>query len=40
MPGLLNETDRARIAGHLENGKKIIDLAAEFGIDKISAGRI
>jgi hypothetical protein len=40
MPRHINETDRARIAGHLENGRKIVDLAAEFGIGKSSAGRI
>jgi hypothetical protein len=36
MPRHINETDRARIAGHLENGRKIVDLAAEFGIGKSS----
>jgi hypothetical protein len=40
MPRHINETDRARIAGHLENGRKIVGLAAEFGIGKSSAGRI
>jgi hypothetical protein len=40
MPRHINETDRARIAGHLENGRKIVDLAAEFGIGKTSVGRI
>jgi transposase len=40
MPQHISETDRARIAGHLENGRKIVDLAAEFGIGKSSVGRI
>jgi transposase len=40
MPRHISETDRARIAGHLENGRKIVDLAAEFGIGKSSVGRI
>jgi transposase-like protein len=40
MPRHISETDRARIACHLENGRKIVDLAAEFGIGKSSVGRI
>jgi hypothetical protein len=30
----LSETDRAIIAGHLENDRKITDLDAEFGVVK------
>jgi hypothetical protein len=39
MPRHINETNRARIAGHLENGRKIVDLVAEFGIGKSSVGK-
>jgi hypothetical protein len=40
MPRHISETDRARIAGHLENGRKIVDLAAEFGIVTVRIGSI
>jgi hypothetical protein len=35
----LSETDRAIIAGHLENDRKITDLDAEFGVVKSTVTR-
>jgi transposase len=36
----LNEVDRAKIAAYLKSGRKISDLATEFGVGKSTVSRI